>query len=63
MKTIVVYYSMSGNTKYVADLIKKELKCDTLELKPVKEYPSKGFKKFFWGGKSSVMKESPNLEE
>ena len=47
MKAIVVYYSMSGNTKYVAELIKKKLKCDILEIKPVKSYPDKGFKKFF----------------
>ena len=63
MKTLVIYYSMSGNTKYVAELIKEKMKADLLEINPVKAYPDKRFKKFFWGGKSSFMKESPELEE
>ena len=62
MKALVVYYSMSGNTKFVGDYIKDKIKADTLEIKPVKSYPDKGFKKFFWGGKASFMKDSPELE-
>ena len=31
-------------------------------IKPVKTYPKKGFRKFFWGGKSAVMAETPELE-
>lgn len=63
MKTIVVYYSLEGNTDYVAGLIAKTLGADTLRLYPKKAYPTGGFKKFFWGGKSAVMGESPELEE
>ena len=64
MKTAVVYYSMSGNTAYVADRINEELGADTelIELKPVKAYPEKGFMKFIWGGKSAVMAQKPKLE-
>ena len=62
MKTAVVYYSMCGNTAYAADKIAKETGADIIELKPVKAYHDKGFKKFFFGGKSAVMGEKPALE-
>ena len=62
MKTIIVYYSHEGNTDYVAKKIAKACGFDTLRLVPAKKYPDKGFKKYFWGGKSSLMAETPELE-
>ena len=62
MKTIVVYYSLEGNTAYAAEKIAAALGADTLRLQPKKAYPSSGFQKFFWGGKSAVMAEKPALE-
>ena len=62
MNTLIVYYSMSGNTVYAAEQIASKLGADTLRLKPVKTYPDKGFRKFFWGGKSALMSERPALE-
>jgi flavodoxin len=62
MKTAVVYYSMSGNTQQTAERIASELNADLIRLDPVKEYPSTGFKKFFWGGKSAMMGEKPRLQ-
>lgn len=61
MKTIVIFYSLEGNTKYISEIISKELNADILEFKTKKEYPSSGFKKYFWGGKSVVLKEKPEL--
>ncbi len=61
MKTIVVYYSMGGNTEYAAGRIADALGADTLRIAPEKAYPDSGFKKFFWGGKSAVMAETPKL--
>ena len=61
MKTIIVYYSMSGNTDFAAREIAARLGADTLRIEPEKSYPDKGFKKFFWGGKSAVMAETPPL--
>ncbi len=59
MRTAIVYYSMSGNTKYVADKIAGELRIsgevDVIRIEPVKAYPGQGAKKFIWGGKSAVM--------
>lgn len=63
MKTLVVFYSLEGNTKYIAETIAKELNADILEVKAVKAFPSKGFKKFVWGGKSVVFKQHPDLEK
>lgn len=63
MKTAIVFYSMLGNTKSVAENIKQKLgeNVDLVEVTPVKEYPSKGIKKFLWGGKSAIMSEKPKL--
>lgn len=61
MKTAVVFYSMSGNTRRTAEKIAESLSADLIELFPEKTYPDKGFKKFFWGGKSAVMGEKPAL--
>jgi len=62
MKTAVVYYSMSGNTQLAAERIAGILGADLIRLVPEKAYPDKGFRKFFWGGKSAVMGEKPALE-
>ena len=62
MKTLVVYYSLEGNTEYVANQIKEKTGADLLRLVPKKAYHDKGFAKFFWGGKSAVMAEKPELE-
>ena len=63
MKTAIVYYSMSGNTKFVADKIAEKIGADVIRLEPVEAYPDKGIRKFFWGGKSAVMEEKPELVE
>lgn len=63
MKTAIIYYSMSGNTEYIAKHIAEKIDADLIKIVPKKEYPNSGFKKFFWGGKSAVMGETPELEE
>lgn len=62
MKTAVVFYSMSGNTKLTAETIAENLNAELIEINPVKEYPNKGFRKFIWGGKSAVMGDKPKLQ-
>ena len=62
MKTLIVYYSLEGNTRWAAEKIAAQLGADTLRLVPKAAYPDKGFKKFLFGGKSAVMKEMPELE-
>ncbi len=62
MKRIIVYFSLEGNTEYIADELAKTLSADKLRLVPKKAYKTGGFSKFFWGGKSAVMAEKPELE-
>ena len=62
MKTIIVYYSLEGNTDFAASKIAEIMGADLLRLVPKKSYPSTGFQKFFWAGKSAVMSETPELE-
>lgn len=44
MKRVIVYYSYTGHTKYIAEYIKEKLGCDLIELKPKEEY-SKDYNK------------------
>ena len=62
MKTAIVYYSLNGNTGFVASEIAEKLGAELIRLVPKKAFPDAGFKKFLWGGKSAVMKEKPELE-
>ena len=62
MKTLIVYYSLEGNTEYAARAVASAFGADMLRLEPVKAYPASGFRKFIWGGKSAVMAEKPALQ-
>ena len=63
MKKLVVFYSLEGNTKFIAQNLAKEIGADILELKPEKEIPKIEPLKHFWGGKQVVMKETPKLKK
>ena len=43
MKTLVVYYSQSGNAQWMAERIASAISADMLRLVPKKAYPEKGF--------------------
>ena len=62
MKTAIVYFSLEGNTKFVAEKMAAELGADLIQLVPKKEYPTGNVSKYFWGGKSAVFREHPKLE-
>lgn len=61
MKNLVIFYSLEGSTRLMAEAIAKEVNADILELIPKKKYADSGFKKFFCGGKSVLFKEKPEL--
>ena len=61
MRTIIVYYSLEGNTEFAAKRIAAQIGAETLRIEPARAYPDSGFKKFLWGGKSAVMAETPVL--
>jgi flavodoxin len=62
MKKVIVYYSLEGNTEYIADKLAEALGAGKVRLVPEKAYADKGFAKYFWGGKSAVMAEKPALK-
>lgn len=39
-KTLIVYFSLEGNTRYVAEELRVGIGADVLELVPKKEYPN-----------------------
>jgi flavodoxin len=61
MKKLVVYYSLDGNTKLIAEAIASETGADILELMPVKEITRNNFLKYFSGGKEAMTKAEPEL--
>jgi len=61
MKSIIVYYSLEGNCKLIAESMAKEIGADTLELKLKKAVPTSAPMKFVIGGRSAMMKETPEL--
>lgn len=61
MSTLVVFFSFDGNTKFIAEKIAETINADIIELKTSKKYPTEGFLKYFWGGKSVIFGEKPKL--
>lgn len=62
MKTLVIYYSKTGNTKLIAENLAQKLNADILALKPKKEIKSDGFMLYFRGGFQSMTKKKIKLE-
>ncbi len=62
MKSLVVYYSLNGNTKEAAEKIAKEVGADLLELETARKIPEKGFGKFFAGGAQASFGFCPKLK-
>ena len=63
MKTLIVYYSLQGNTAYAAERIAGNIGADTLRLYSKKAYKDRGFAKFLSGGPSAIKEETPELED
>lgn len=61
MKTLVVFYSLDGNTKLISGKIAETLSADIIELKTDKKYPADGFFKYFLGGMSVMFGQKPML--
>ena len=61
-KVLVVYFSLTGHIKAIAEIVQKALDADTVAIKPVKGLdPNKGMT-FAWGGYQAKMKKIPELE-
>jgi flavodoxin len=60
-RILVVYFSQSGNSKFIADTIAQEIKADTLEIKTKKSLPKATFFNIFIGGMQVMLKSKPKL--
>lgn len=61
MKTLIIYYSLDGNTKAMSEAMAQAVGADILELKPAKDVATGSFAKYFWGGRQVLFKETPEL--
>ncbi|WP_294402362.1 flavodoxin [uncultured Clostridium sp.] len=61
MKNLIVYFSLEGNTKFIAESMAEDIQCDVLELVPEKKYSTGRISKYFSGGKSIIFKQKPQL--
>ena len=65
-RTALVYFSLSGNTDYIAERIAEEIgsqvKLDIIKLEPVKPYAHKGPMKFVKGGAAATFGSKPELK-
>jgi len=63
LKSLVIYYSKTGNTKLIAEAIASELKADLFEIQRQKDIKSSGFRLYFRGGFESMTKKNIRLEK
>ena len=63
MKSLVIFYSLEGNTKLIATTIANTINADILELKTKKTYAGKKLTKYFWGGRDVLFNSKPELEK
>ena len=62
-KILVAFYSLTRNTKFIAEAIAEAINADILEIKPVKDLNAESGMKYVWGGFQATMKKKPKLKE
>lgn len=61
MKTLVVFYSLDGNTEFMAGILANKLQADLVKLELEKPYAVEGFKKYFLLGMRAIFNSKPKL--
>ena len=62
MRILTVFYSLEGNCRALAEVIREAVGGDIEALRPVMEIPREGFRRFLIGGKMALLGRShPNL--
>ncbi len=61
MKILVIFYSLDGNTRFIAKNIAEKTGADLQELCLKKKVYPKGFFKYLYGGKDVIFKATPEL--
>jgi menaquinone-dependent protoporphyrinogen IX oxidase len=63
VKTIVIFFSLDGNTRFIAETLSYQLYYDKLELRPVDmTVPKNKMMKILWGGRQVISKAKPDLK-
>lgn len=62
MKRIIVYYSLSGNTKEAVETIADKLGCETLQIDTVKAMPKSFAARILVGGGQVAMNKIPKIK-
>ncbi len=60
-KSLVVYYSHDGNTRYIAERIASAVDADLAEIRPQDSRRRRGLWKYLWGGMAAMMGREPPL--
>lgn len=63
LKSLVIYYSKTGNTKLIAEAIASEVNADLFEIQRQKDIKSSGFMLYFRGGFESMTRKNIRLEK
>ena len=61
-RTLVIFYSLTGNTRLIAETVKNALNGDIQEIKPVKELDPESGMRFMLGGMQASLKLKPKLK-
>lgn len=61
-RAVILFYSFDGSTRRISEFLGDQLNLPFEEIKPIKDLPSKGFSKYFWGGSQVVMNKKPELK-
>ena len=61
MKALVVFYSLEGHTKLLANAVATAAGADILEIRPKKDIPTRGFIKYLRGGGQVIRKVKPEI--
>jgi len=61
MKSLVIFYSFSGNTRLIAKFVAQTLNADIEELKPIKPLNADGAGYVMWGLRQLVSQSKPPL--
>jgi len=62
MGSIIIFYSLEGNTRNIAKKLAESLSADILEIRPQKEIDHRKSTKYLFGGKQALMRTKPLLE-
>ncbi len=62
-KTVIVYYSLEGSTKRVAEYISRKFDIEAIEIQSKKKYPKSGASKYIVGSYDVIKKSTPIIND